>query len=82
MRDRQGRQVRVVVKVRPSDATCRVRVVVRRAGETVRRREARLEDGRRVLDLVLRPGRYAVVVTYLGDEQTQRSRTVERVTLR
>ena len=55
---------------------------MRRAGETVRRREARLEDGRRVLDLVLRPGRYAVVVTYLGDEQTQRSRTVERVTLR
>jgi hypothetical protein len=82
VRDREGRQVRVVVKVRPTDATGRVRVVVRRAGETVRRREERIEDGRRVLDLVLRPGRYAVVVTYLGDEQTRRSRTVERVTLR
>jgi hypothetical protein len=82
VRDREGRQVRVVVKVRPGDATGRVRVVVKRAGETVRRREVRIEDGRRALDLDLPAGRYAVVVTYLGDEQTQRSRTAERFSLR
>ena len=82
VRDRAGRSVRVVAKVRPTGATGKVRVVVKRAGGTVKRRVVRIHDGRKVLDLRVPAGRYRVVVTYLGDAETRRSRAVERVTLR
>lgn len=82
VRDRAGRPVRVVARVRPGDATGRVRVVLVRRGDTVVERTARLKDGRTVLDLEVDAGRCRIVVTYLGDESTRRSRAVERVTLR
>lgn len=82
VKDRAGRQVRIVAKVRPGAATGKVRVVLTRGGDDVVRREVKIKDGRKVLDLKVPAGRYKVVVTYLGDDATLRSKAVERVTLR
>ena len=72
VKDLAGRAVRVTAKVRPAAATGKVRVVLTQGGETVVRREVRLEDGRAVADLRVAAGRYKVVVTYLGDDATRR----------
>jgi hypothetical protein len=80
--DRRGDRVRVVAKVRPGTSTGKVRIVLSRGGEVEVRRQVKVRDGRKVLDLRVPAGRYKVVVTYLGDEETLRSKTVERVTLR
>ena len=82
VRDRAGRRVRVVAKVRPGATAGKVRVVLQKGGKKVVRRVVRLEDGRRVLDLRVPSSRYRVVVTYLGDDQHLRSKAVERATLR
>jgi hypothetical protein len=82
VRDRAGRRVRVVAKVRPGTAAGKVRVVLHKGGKKVVRRVVRLEDGGRILDLRVPSGRYRVVVTYLGDDQHLRSKVVERTTLR
>lgn len=59
-----------------------MQAVLGRVGDTVLHRGARVQDGRRALDLRVPADRYTVLVTYLGDGATRRSRAVERVTLR
>lgn len=80
--DLAGTEVRVLARVRPGDATGAVRVVLGKAGKAVAERTVRLRDGQRAIVVRVPAGRHRLVVTYLGDDEHLRSRTVERVTLR
>lgn len=82
VKDKPGRTVRLVAKVRPVTATGKVRVVVLQGGEKVITRRVALDGGRAVVVVRMPAGRYKVKVIYLGDAATCRATAVERVTLR
>jgi len=79
------KQVKVSVDAEGQDATgtVKVKVLGKVLGKKGVTRKVSLEDGKAVVRLAgLRPGRYKVVVRYLGNEETERSRDVIRMRVR
>lgn len=77
--------VKVRVGAQGSKARGKVKVAVKRSGQgkAVVKKTVRLAGGKATVRLAgLRPGRYTVVVRYLGNDETQRSREVVRLRVR
>lgn len=77
--------VKVRVGAQGSKARGKVKVAVKRVvqGTVVVKVTVRLTGGKATVRLAgLRPGRYSVVVRYLGNDETQRSREVVRLRVR
>ncbi|KRE99725.1 hypothetical protein ASG88_14080 [Nocardioides sp. Soil777] len=77
--------VKVRVGAQGTKARGKVKVAVKRSvqGTAVVKKTVRLTGGKATVRLAgLRPGRYTVVVRYLGNDETQRSREVVRLRVR
>ncbi|WP_082624302.1 ExeM/NucH family extracellular endonuclease [Nocardioides sp. Soil805] len=78
-----GKGAAVKVRVDAEGAKARGKVTVAVKGEPAVKKTVRLTKGKATVRLAdLRPGRYTVVVRYLGNDETQRSREKLRLRVR